>query len=349
MTTAPVALRRADLSAVARVLEGAGERVVGPISSRLITGGRSNLTFLLTDGSSQWVMRTPPRAGRTPSAHDVAREYRVTSRLRQTDVPVPPTVALCEDESIIGAPFAIAGFVAGRSVQTRDQLDELDDDVVSTVARRLVETLAALHRVDYHAIGLSGLGRPDDYAHRQLKRWSGQWELVGVDELRLLASEVSHRLANAIPQQHASSIVHGDYRIDNTILDLGTDSPGSHPQIAAVVDWELSTLGDPIADVAMMCAYRDPGFDLILGAPGAWSSPRLPDAPALAAQYESAGGVTLAHWDFHMALAYYKIAVVSAGIDHRVRAGGKPGQAPDSARDAVQSYLELARGALGSP
>lgn len=349
MSTAPAVLSRAELAAIARVLEGAGEPVAGPISSRLITGGRSNLTFLLTDSTRRWVVRTPPRAGRTPSAHDVAREYRVTSRLLQTDVPVARTVALCEDESLIGAPFAVVEFVPGRSVQTRDELDELDDQIVSTLAHRLVQTLAALHRVDYHAIGLSRLGRPDAYAQRQLKRWSGQWEIVGVDLLDPLAREVSHRLAAAMPEQETSTIVHGDFRIDNTILNLGTDSAGSQTQIAAVVDWELSTLGDPIADVAMMCAYRDPAFDLILGAPGAWSSPRLPDVPTLAAQYEAAGGVALAHWEFHMALAYYKIAVVSAGIDHRLRAAGEPGQAQYSPRDAVQSYLELARRTLGCP
>lgn len=349
MSAAAGALSRAELASIARVIEGAGEPVAGPLSSRLITGGRSNLTYFLTDGNRRWVMRTPPRAGRTPSAHDVAREYRVTSSLLQTDVPVAPTVALCEDESVIGAPFAIAEFVPGLCVQTREQLDELDDATVSTVAQRLVQTLADLHRVDYDAIGLSGLGRPGAYAQRQLKRWSGQWEIVGVDQLDALASEVSRRLAASLPEQDTSSIVHGDYRIDNTILNVGTDSPGAQIQIAAVVDWELSTLGDPIADVAMMCAYRDPGFDLILGAPGAWSSPRLPDVPTLAAQYEDAGGVILAHWEFHMALAYYKIAVVSAGIDHRMRAAGDRGEAHDSARDAVQSYLELAHRALGRP
>lgn len=340
-------LSQAELAAIARVIEEAGEPVVGPMSSRLITGGRSNLTYFLSDGTRRWVMRTPPRAGRTPSAHDVGREYRVTSSLLPTEVPVAPSVALCEDESVIGAPFAVAEFVPGPCVQTRAQLDELDDETVAAVALRLVQTLAALHRVDYDAVGLSGLGRPGDYAQRQLRRWSGQWDIVGIDGLNALAGDVRRRLADSLPEQDTSSIVHGDYRIDNTILNLGSDSSGSQVEIAAVVDWELSTLGDPIADVAMMCAYRDPSFDLILGAPGAWSSPRLPDVPTLAAHYEDAGGVTLAHWDFHMALAYYKIAVVSAGIDHRMRALGEPGQDRESPRDAVQPYLELAHGALG--
>lgn len=349
MSATSTVLRSAELASIARIIEGAGEPVAGPLSARLITGGRSNLTYFLTDGNRRWVMRTPPRAGRTPSAHDMAREYRVTSSLLHTDVPVAPTVALCEDESVIGAPFAIAEFVPGLCVQTREQLDELDDATVSAVADYLVQTLAALHRVDYDAVGLSGLGRPGGYAQRQLKRWSGQWEIVGVDRLNALAGDVGRRLAAAVPEQNAASIVHGDYRIDNTIVDLGANSPADRVRVAAVVDWELSTLGDPIADVAMMCAYRDPGFDLILGAPGAWSSPRLPDVPSLAAQYEAAGGVTLAHWDFHMALAYYKIAVVSAGIDHRMRAAGDPGQAHDSPGDAVEPYLELASRALGRP
>lgn len=333
----------AELDAVAAVLAGAGFVPAGPLTSTLIAGGRSNLTFRLTDGTRAWVLRTPPRRGRTPSAHDVAREYRVTAALRQTAVPVPPAVALCEDEEMIGGPFAISEYVAGRTVQARDQLEDLAADTVDAVAWTLVESLAALHDVDHVAVGLDRFGRPDDYAARQLRRWTGQWDLVGSPDLDALAREVSTGLASALPPQSAVGIVHGDFRIDNTILDL---EDVTAPRVAAVVDWELSTIGDPVADVATMCAYRHTAFDLIVGSAAAWTSPALPDVAELAAMYERCGGVRLAHWDFHLALAYFKTAVIAAGIDHRRRQGSGSGPGFDTAGESVITYLELARRAL---
>lgn len=333
----------AELEAISGVLAGADVPLAGALTSELIAGGRSNLTFRLTDGARSWVLRTPPRRGRTPSAHDVAREYRVTSALGPTAVPVPPAVALCEDESLIGGPFAISEYVAGRTVQTRDQLEELGAGAAGVLARTLVETLAALHAVDHVAAGLERFGRPDEYAARQLRRWSGQWDLVGTADLDALAREVSTGLAAALAPQRAVSVVHGDFRIDNTILDLADLSA---PRVASVVDWELSTIGDPVADVAMMCAYRHPAFDLIVGSPAAWTSPLLPDVDQLAALYEQAGGVALSDWDFHLALAYFKTAVIAAGIDHRRREGSGSGPGFDTAGESVRPYLELARLAL---
>lgn len=141
--------------------------------------------------------------------------------------------------------------------------------------------------------------------------------------------------------------MHGDFRIDNAILTLANDDgPRRDPDVAAVVDWELSTLGDPVADVAMMCAYRDPVFDLIIGEPSAWTSPRIPDVPALAHAYLAAGGAPLRHWDFHLALAYFKIAVIAAGIAHRARVGAATGPGFDSAGESVATYLDLGLHAL---
>jgi aminoglycoside phosphotransferase (APT) family kinase protein len=347
------ALTEAELSAVAGVLTDQGVSVLGPLSAELIAGGRSNLTFRLDDGSSQWVLRMPPRSGRTPSAHDVAREHRVTSALRHTDVPVAPAVALCTDESLLGGPFAVAEFVTGRTLQSRADLDTLDDPTVSALLAQLVETLASLHAVDHVAVGLERFGRPNGYAERQIRRWSGQWSLVARNEpdLQRAATELISRLAETVPEQRATGIVHGDFRIDNTLLRL--DSP---PTVAAVVDWELSTIGDPVADVAMMCVYRHPAFDLIVGGASAWTSLRLPDADALAAAYEGAGGVRLESWDFHLALAYFKIAVIAAGIDHRYRSGSGSGPGFDSAGGSVVPFLEAglqaiarADGRTGSP
>ncbi|WP_245155030.1 phosphotransferase family protein [Nocardioides sp. 1609] len=330
-----------ELEAVAGVMRDAGVVLERPLTSRLIAGGRSNLTFRLDDGASAWVMRTPPRAGRTPSAHDVAREFRVVKALGPTDVPVAPAVAVCEDESLLGGAFAICGFVDGRAVQARDELEALTDAQLDSTVVALSETLAALHRVDHVAVGLERFGRPDAYAERQHKRWSGQWEIVGThldDDVRDLARRLSARLADRLPEQVSTGVVHGDYRLDNTLVRFG-DDPGETVTVAAVVDWELSTIGDPVADVANMCVYRDPAFDLVIGSPCAWTSDRLPDVDGLAAAYEKAGGVPLRDFEQHLALAYYKLAVISAGIDHRFRAGAAHGSGFDTAGQAVPLLL----------
>lgn len=330
-----------ELDAVAVALAGA-TTTKGPLSARRITGGRSNRTFVLTDDESAWVLRTPPRTGRTPSAHDVGREYRVTAALSATGVPVPRQVLFHPEEDLIGGPFAIAEFVPGTTVQTREQLHRLDARTVEAAAEELVAALAALHRVDHVAAGLGGFGKPDGYPERQLRRWSGQWELVGAGTLTPLADEVVRRLRTALPRQRATSVVHGDFRIDNTILDL----TGPRPRVSAIVDWELSTIGDPVADVALMCAYRATVFDLVLGSAGAWTSERLPATDALAAAYEAAGGVALTDWDAHLALAYFKIAVIAAGVDHRFRVGAASGPGFDTAGQSVEEFLELGRTSL---
>ena len=324
-----------ELFAIADFLRASDVKVAGPLRAERIAGGRSNLTFRIEDGSSRWVLRMPPRAGRTPSAHDVAREFRVTHALAATDVPVAPAVALCENESIIGMPFAVAEFVDGVVIQSQADLAKLDDRAVAAVTTQLLHSLAALHSVDHVAVGLERFGRPDGYAERQIKRWAGQWSLVGDYDrsVRAAASELCTRLSSAIPTQATTGIVHGDFRIDNTLLML------DEPAVAAVVDWELSTIGDPVADVAMMCAYRHPAFDRIVGEASAWTSVRLPDSDGLATAYESAGGVRLADFDFHLALAYFKIAIIAAGIDHRYRAGVGAGPGFDSAGLAVADFL----------
>ncbi|MFE7227309.1 phosphotransferase family protein [Nocardioides sp. NPDC057577] len=329
-----------ELAAVRTRMLAAGAEVGPRLEGSLISGGRSNLTVLLHDGVRRWVLRTPPRHGRTPSAHDVGREFRVTRGLAGTDVPVAAPVVFCDDEALLGGPFSVWEFVDGVTVQSRDQLEALDQQVVDGITDALVETLAALHRVDHVAVGLERLGRPDAYVSRQIARWSGQWELVAAPgaEVRDAADEVRALLVERVPEQRHTSIVHGDYRIDNALLDL----TGATPRVAAVVDWELSTIGDPVADVATMCAYRHPAFDHVLGFPTAWTSPRLAGADALARRYERAGGFELDHWPLHLGLAYYKIAVIAAGIDYRWLAEGAPEDGNDTAGSAVGPFLEAA-------
>ncbi|WP_428362877.1 phosphotransferase family protein [Mycolicibacterium sp.] len=314
----------------------AGDVPVGPLTATLLTGGRSNLTYQLDDGTSSWVLRTPPRHGRTPSAHDVAREFTVTRALVGTDVPVAHPVLLCTDEAVLGVPFTVTRFVSGAAVRSSADLDALDDADIAAVIGALVDALAVLHSVDHIAVGLEKFGRPTGYAQRQIKRWTQQWSLVGDPTLTPLARELSDRLAAIDFVEQGAGIVHGDYRIDNTLLTLGAGGA----RVEAIVDWELSTIGDPTADVAMMCVYRHPALDLVLGTPSAWASPRLPDADTVAGAYERATGKPLRDWDAHMALGYFKLGVIAAGIDHRYRAGATHGPGFQSAAVAVPELLK---------
>ena len=323
-----------ELAGVATALERGGLHLEAGLTASAIAGGRSNLTYRVTDGVRSWVLRMPPRTGRTPSAHDVAREHRVTAALRDSEVPVAEAVLLCQDETVLGGPFSVSGFVVGDALRTQEDLAELADGELARVLDSLLGALAALHRTDHVEVGLGEFGRPDGYAARQLRRWTSQWALTGSPDLERLADEVTLLLGRRVPDQPVSAIVHGDYRIDNTIVRDG--------QVAAVVDWELSTLGDPVADVALMCAYRDPAFDLIVGAPSAWTSDRLPGPAELAERYVAVAGRDLAHWDFHLGLASFKVAVIAAGIDHRRRSGGVRGPGFDTAAEAVPRFLELA-------
>lgn len=331
-----------DVVAVGDHLAGLGVVVSGPLTARLIAGGRSNLTYVMSDTETSWVVRRPPTAGLTSSAHDMAREYRVTEALARTDVPVPTPLALCEDVSVIGAPFTVVEFVQGRTIRTQGDLAALEDEQLAGCVESLVRSLAALHAVDHVAVGLGEFGRPDGYAARQLKRWSGQWAQVAHGpEGR--AESLAAALRERPPDQARTSVVHGDHRIDNTLL--GDDDASS---VRAIVDWELSTIGDPVADVALMCVYRHPALDLILGTEAAWTSDRLPDVAALATSYEAQSSVTLRHWDFHMALAYYKLAVIAQGIDHRFRAGATVGDGFDTAGEAVAELLAAGHDALAA-
>jgi aminoglycoside phosphotransferase (APT) family kinase protein len=321
VTTTP--LDGLDLVALDEYLRSAGIGRDGELRAQLISGGRSNLTFLVADDSSKWVLRRPPLHGLTPSAHDMAREYKVVAALADTAVPVARAVALCDDDSVLGAPFQMVEYVAGQVVRSRAELEALeaqgDEQVIEGCVHALIRVLADLHAVDPAAVGLADFGKPSGYLERQVRRWGSQWELVRLsdDDRDADVRRLHSALQQSIPPQSRTSIVHGDYRIDNTILDA--NDPG---QVRAVVDWELSTLGDPLSDAALMCVYRDPSLDLIINTHAAWTSPLLPIADELAHRYSLVSGQPLAHWNFYMALAYFKLAIIAAGIDFRRRMSG---------------------------
>ncbi|MFD0840409.1 phosphotransferase family protein [Williamsia serinedens] len=328
----PVALRS--------FLADSGVEVAGDLDVHLISGGRSNLTFGVTDGATKWVVRRPPTSGLTPSAHDMNREWTVTRALQGTAVPVARTVAFDAEGTVLGAPCTVVEFVEGTVIRSASELDALDDAAVDRNVDALIRTLADLHAVDHEAVGLGEFGRPEGFVARQVKTWTRQWGIVKTRELPDV-EKLAGLLADNIPTDSANAIVHGDFRVDNTILDA--DDPGV---VRAVVDWEMSTLGDPITDVALMCVYRQPIFDRVLGLSAAWTSDRYPDTDDLAQRYATAAGVEMAHWGFYLALANFKLGVIGEGIAYRALQGSSSGEGAEKAAEATQEFMAAGLRAL---
>ena len=238
-----------DLAAVGRWVEANVDGAVGPFEAALIGGGRSNLTYAISGADGRrLVVRRPPLSHVLATAHDVAREFRIISALGPTPVPVPPALALCTDESVNGVPFYVMGFVDGVVLDSPAKADELDPATRTRASELLVDTLADLHDVDIDEVGLGDLAKREGYIERQLRRWRRQWADSKTRELRAI-DEVADRLAARIPAQRGAVIAHGDYRFGNCLTDPATGS------INAVLDWELCTLGDPLADVGYLGVY----------------------------------------------------------------------------------------------
>lgn len=326
-------LTDAELGRLADLLDGAGEPVRRPLTATVLAGGRSNLTYRLDDGASSWAVRRPPHGGVIESAHDVVREFRIVEALQGAGLPVARTIVCDAAGTALGAPCAVVTYVTGQTARSRADVADWEDATFGRCADGLIAALAALHQADPVAVGLGGLARHEGYAARQVRRWSGQWAKVGAEDTRAdqLLAWLSHRL----PAQSRLALVHGDYRVDNVILERA--DPG---RVLAVVDWELSTLGDPVADVATMCAYRHPALDQVLGIDAAWTSPRFPRPEDLADRYASLTGRDLPAFDFYHALAFYKLAVIAQGIVYRNALGVTVGEGYDSVAASVPALLE---------
>lgn len=317
-----------------KLLTANGVDVVGELNIELISGGRSNLTFTVSDDEHHWVARRPPMGGLTPSAHDMEREWAVTSALAATDVPVAPTVAIDRKGEFIGAPCTIVEFVDGQVIRTAEDLQAWTDEQVQANFDSLVHTLARLHAVDYQAVGLGDFGRPEGFAGRQVKLWGRQWGLVKTRELPDVEALVA-KLSARVPSDARNTIVHGDFRVDNTII--GRDDPA---RVAAVVDWEMAALGDPLTDAALMCIYRQPVFATVLGFEAAWTSDRYPNAEEMAQAYAVATGTDLGDWDFYLGLANLKLGVIAEGITHRALLGGSSGAVgAERAAEATGAFI----------
>jgi aminoglycoside phosphotransferase (APT) family kinase protein len=314
-----------------------------PVQAALLPGGRSNITYRVTDASGlALAIRRPPLGHLLPSAHDMGREFRVMHGLGQVGFPVPPTHALCTDHEIIGSDFVVMGFVDGRVIASGEDSATLTPDECSTASRLLIDGLAALHRVDVEAAGLSALGRPSGYLQRQVRRWSDQWPLTKTQDLASIDALRDWLVAqlDSLPENAPTGLVHGDYRLDNVILSPGVD------RLLAVLDWEMSTLGDPVADLAVALVYWSQRDDVLRNAlpvargvttpEGFWTRAELLD------RYASQTGFDLDHLDFCIVLACYKLAIIMESIQFRSLAGQQLGSAADSNEDMGAATRALA-------
>jgi aminoglycoside phosphotransferase (APT) family kinase protein len=312
--------------------------LTAPLDFELISGGRSNLTYGVTDGAGRKiVVRRPPTSHVLSTAHDMAREYRVISALRDTDVPVATALAFCADEAVNDRPFYVMEFVEGHVLRGIADTEAVLDQATRRVAgEELVDVLAAIHRVDVDSVGLGDFARRDGYVERQLRRWHGQFRIsqeqaheVGVYRPAPLVDEVHQLLTERLPVQQGTAIVHGDYRLDNTIMS-------ARGQIMAVLDWELCTLGDPLADVGTLLAYwaeepgqRSPSPAATMAQSAATALPGFPSRAELAARYAASSGLDLTDLGFYLAFAYWKLACILEGVFVRYAANAMGAAASD--------------------
>jgi aminoglycoside phosphotransferase (APT) family kinase protein len=338
-----------DVPKVTTWFEQHVDGVKPPLDFELIAGGRSNLTYKVTDAADQaYVLRRPPLGHVLATAHDMGREHRIISALAPTAVPVAPTLGLCTDEAVNGSPFYVMAFVEGVIVRdTNSAITELPNEATrAQVGRSLVEALVAIHDVDPDAVGLGDLGRKDGYIARQLKRWYGQFqksnELTGrpVPEI----DEMHAFLSARIPPQGPATIVHGDYRLDNTML-------GEDGTVAAVLDWELCTLGDPLADVGLLMVYwSDPGDPGALLGVSATSLDAFPRKAELRERYAARSGRDVSHLDFYVSFGYWKLACILEGVFARYAGGAMGGDQTsfDGFSAQVTSLAHAAKNAAAS-
>jgi aminoglycoside phosphotransferase (APT) family kinase protein len=296
----------------------------GDLRSSMLAGGLSNLTYALDDDVHRWVLRRPPLGHVLATAHDMAREHRVISALDRhrgsgaVDVPVPRPVLLCQEDSPLGVPFYLMQRIDGVVLRTRPDLLTVPEAQRPALTDRLVQTLAALHAVDTGRAGLAGFGRPDGFAERQLVRWSRQLaasrsrEVPGIDEL-------GEALATGVPKPQRATIVHGDYRLDNLLV-----RPADW-HVAAVLDWEMATLGDPLTDLGLLLVYwghgsrADAALAAVADTPSSVSG--FPPGDQLAESYARATGLDLSSLPWYVAFGYFKLAVVLEGIHYRFSHG----------------------------
>lgn len=310
----------------------------GALSGRLIAGGKSNLTYELTDGTTTFVLRRPPLGHVLATAHDMVREHRVISALAYTAVPVPDTYALCEDAEILGAPFYLMERVLGTPYRTAAELEPLGVVRTEVIATGMIDTLAALHMVEPDAVGLTDFGRPEGFLERQVRRWKKQLDASFSRELPA-AVELHALLAARVPPESAARIVHGDYRLDNVLVD-------DRDRVAAVLDWEMATLGDPLTDIGLLLVYQRMGARRVPGVTDVSTAPGFLDESMMLERYARHTGRDLSHIGFYVALASFKLAVIAEGIYFRFLHGQTVGSGFAGVGDMVDPLLRAGIAAL---
>ena len=302
-----------------------------PFRFDIIVGGRSNLTFTVTDANDQkYVLRRPPTGSVLATAHDMEREHRIISAIGQTNVPVPETLGVCRDIEVTGAPFYVMSHVAGVVLDSQERAEEHTTPEQRRVAsEHLIDVLADLHSVDIDAIGLGDLARREGYVERQVKRWTTQWEKSKTRDLPAV-DEVARRLAASLPTQVGVSIAHGDYRFGNVLID--------GDRVTGVLDWELCTLGDPLADVGYLGVYwTDPGTD-----EGRHNDPSgldgFPTYAAILERYANRTGRDLSNINYYRAFSSWRLAVISEGVFARYSQGAMGDQDVD--QETLDNFRE---------
>ena len=340
-------------------VQGADPGVVGPYLARvlgdpawttpevtLIAGGKSNLTYRVDSPAGSVILRRPPLGHVLPTAHDMKREHTVMSALAGTPVPVPRTLHLCTDTEVLGQPFYVMERVEGHVCRSELPPGYADaPEQRRAVGEGLVDVLAALHEVDPEQVGLGSFGRPEGYLSRQVARWLKQWDATRIEGLEALDA-LGRDLAEQVPATQRSGIVHGDYRLDNTLLDPAT--PG---RISAVLDWEMSTLGDPLADLGILLGYwsqaDDDGPRLeALVVPAATVLEGFPSRAEVTERYARLTGLDLTPLPWYVSFASWKLAVVCAGIVARARGGAMVGDGFEGIEDRIAPLVEIGRTAL---
>lgn len=317
----------------------------GPLQFELIAGGRSNLTFKVTDANdANYVLRRPPLGHVLATAHDMGREHRIISALAPTPVPVAPALGYCDDPEINGASFYVMGYVDGLIVRDPNSSKALEPDARRRAGESLVDVLVAIHDVDPDDVGLGDLGRKEGYIARQLKRWYSQFNQSKLREVPLV-DEMHDFLSAHIPEQQGAAIVHGDYRLDNCMLT-------PQGEVAAVLDWEICTLGDPLADLGLLMVYWNDPDDAVttLAGSGATTSPGFPLREELRARYAAKSDRDLSHLDFYVAFGYWKLACILDGVYTRYVKGamGNEGAGWEAFGESVVRLAETSRTAASN-
>ena len=278
---------------------------------RQYEGGQSNPTFLVESADRRVVLRKKPPGTLLPTAHQIEREFRILSALADSGVPVPDVFALCEDVSVVGTPFYVMAHVDGR-VFTDPRLPGIAPGARRALYRSVVAGLAAVHAVDVGAAGLAGLGPPSGYLERQIRRWTRQYEASRTERIEAMDA-LARWLPEHLPPSPRTTLVHGDYRIGNLVFDRET------ARLAGVLDWELATLGDPLADLAYLCMgyhHDPPGRAGLVAYPGGASG--IPSEPELLDAYRRLAGIEeIPHWRFYLAFSFFRLAAILQGVYRR--------------------------------